>query len=409
MKLTQLAAVIASLSLAMTSFSSFAQTEVDADFQDAPVQDSIKSGSNGGIIILNSNSNKNNNESEASASGDAAATTTATAASEAATSSESVSAADAMKKARESAEVSTEQRIVEKLEASRLEDERRRADALFGDRFEAMNKKEVIETDNKIETSKQIEGDGNVIVEKNVVVNKVEKEEVKTVAPVVVEEAEVVAPIVAPAPIVVQEQTAVITPPAALTPTTVYAGLTLGGMSYDASNVESKYAIGGVIGKDLGNGWLIEGSILYSKHFVDTFWKTDIYSEVEQYDFGFTTKYAFGFGSFKPYVGAGAAYIYRNYTDRVISYSGSQYWQNDGYNDYTGDANTHAVDGSLLAGLDIEVSKSFLIGAEYKYSMNVFVNNDEPVFAKSWAQPTFGKPLEEIDRSMVTVSAKYLF
>ena len=125
------------------------------------------------------------------------------------------------------------------------------------------------------------------------------------------EQAEVVAPVVtpvvAPTAVVVQEQTAVIQPPAHLSPSKVYAGVTLGGMSYDANNVESKYAIGGVIGKDLGNGWNIEGSILYSKHFVDTFWKTDIYSEVEQYDFGFVTKYAFSFGSFKPYVGAGVS------------------------------------------------------------------------------------------------------
>ena len=62
-----------------------------------------------------------------------------------------------------------------------------------------------------------------------------------------------------------------------------------------------------------------------------------------------------------------------------------------------------------MVGLDVQVSKSFLLGAEYKYAKNVFVNNSEPVFAQKWAQPQYGTPLEELDRSQVTVNAKFLF
>ena len=40
MKFTQMAAVIAGLTLAITSFKGYAETEVEGDFQDAIIQDS---------------------------------------------------------------------------------------------------------------------------------------------------------------------------------------------------------------------------------------------------------------------------------------------------------------------------------------------------------------------------------
>jgi len=409
MRFAQLAAVIASLIFVITSSTVFAETEVDADFQDAVVQDSVidvtktinkkkTEGSQGGIIILNTNSNDNQNDSaaEAYSESDSDVDAEIIAAADTEVVTESFSQADSMRNARKSAEVSTEQRIVEKLEASRLEDERRRADTLFGDRFEALENKK-----SEKKKSKHHEDDygyDDEIIEKKVIVKTVVKEvEPETQKPEPVHYAPV------------HHHAVAIHDPYSDSKGQTYMGVTLGGMSYDASNVESKYAAGILIGKDLNNKFSVEGSFLYSNHFVDTFWKTAVYSEVSQYDFGFNTKYSIFTGKLRPYVGVGATYTYRNYQDRVMSTSGQSLYYNQGYSQYTGEANTHAVDGNLMAGIDVEISKGFLLGAEYKHSMNVFVNNNEPVFAQKWAQPQFGTPLEEIDRSQVTVNAKYLF
>src|SRR5690606_2412336 len=111
---------------------------------------------------------------------------------------------------------STEQRIVEKLEASRLEDERRRADVLFGDRFETLEEKKVIKKKEVIEDDYGLK-DEEKIVEK-VIVKEVIKE--KEEAP------EVIAP--------VQTQVVAIQPPQHLNNGRSYMGIAVGGMSYDA-------------------------------------------------------------------------------------------------------------------------------------------------------------------------------
>ncbi|MBC7456768.1 MAG: hypothetical protein H7235_00720, partial [Bdellovibrionaceae bacterium] len=54
----------------------------------------------------------------------------------------SSSNADSIRKSRQEEEMKTETRIVEKLETSRMEDEKRRAQVLFGDKFDALNNKE---------------------------------------------------------------------------------------------------------------------------------------------------------------------------------------------------------------------------------------------------------------------------
>ena len=98
------------------------------------------------------------------------------------------------------------------------------------------------------------------------------------------------------APVVVapvQTQVVAVQPPRHLRDDRTYMGFSLGGMSYDASNVESNYAAGVMIGRDLGNKVSVEGSFLYSNHFVDkAFWIVPLYSEVTQYDIGLTTKYS---------------------------------------------------------------------------------------------------------------------
>ena len=54
----------------------------------------------------------------------------------------SASNADSIRKNRQEEEMRTETRIVEKLELSRMEDEKKRAQVLFGDKFDALNNKD---------------------------------------------------------------------------------------------------------------------------------------------------------------------------------------------------------------------------------------------------------------------------
>ena len=68
------------------------------------------------------------------------------------------SKAETIRKARQDAELATEQTIVEKLEMSRMEDEKRRAEVLFGDKFNSLN------------AAAQISGNNNTVNQTNTVV-----------------------------------------------------------------------------------------------------------------------------------------------------------------------------------------------------------------------------------------------
>lgn len=373
MKFTQMAALIAGLTLVISSVQVSAQTEVPS----------------AGVVIVNTNSNDNKNDSEAAAASESDVAQEISVQAQPTTIVESSPAingrAESLRSARKDEEVNTESKIVEKLEASRLEDERRRADALFGDRFESMNK--------KVEVEKVEIGEVNV--------NKNSNNTVKDSNVVVAEEA-VVAPVVA-APIIA---TPVIVAPAPIVEVApvfekTYAGVTAGSTEYNASNVETQYAIGAFVGKQLDANWSVEGRFTYSNYYVNTFWIAPLFKELDQYDFGLTTRYSFAIGKVRPFVGAGLSYSYRSYQDRIYD---------NLIQINTDEATTHAVDGSLLAGLDFEISRNFSIGAEAIYTANVFVKNDEPVFASQYAQPYAGsKPLEEIDRTSLMVNAKFAF
>ena len=84
-----------------------------------------------GVVIMNSNTSTNTTPSSASSAAVSQPTTVV----EAAPVTESK--AELMRKARQGEEVKTEQKIVEKLEESRLREEQQRAERLFGNKLDA--------------------------------------------------------------------------------------------------------------------------------------------------------------------------------------------------------------------------------------------------------------------------------
>jgi hypothetical protein len=270
------------------------------------------------------------------------------------------SRADKIRKARQEVEVQTENKIVEKLEMSRIEDERRRSEILFGDKFNQMN--------------------GGVSPQ--------------PAAPVVV----VPAPTPVPAPVVlapvpVQEVAPVVVAPeepklsredvrnevsAALADMKEkekkpedkwYMGALLGVGEYpDASNVKGSYALGFSTGKKFKDRLLVEGSFMYGSYDVKQAYGGSYYygytsylpriTTMDQYQGALTAKVQMGDAIIRPVIGATMAYTYRSFTDKQFS-------------TYNSNATSDAVDVGAVAGLDLELSEGFTLGLDLRYMMNL--------------------------------------
>ncbi|MCB0411754.1 MAG: outer membrane beta-barrel protein [Bdellovibrionales bacterium] len=291
------------------------------------------------------------------------------------------SRADAMRKARQGAEVQTEQKIVEKLEESRLEDERPRADRLFGDRFEPVHP----------------------------VVNAPTATSGVVVAPVVTKSETNVGQVNVDSK---DNEVEIIKGSSHekhhddhwhSSDNKYYVGGNFGVAEYfDISNMQGNGALGFTLGTIIDNGFMFEGSFLYSNYYIDEFWKIDYFKEMNQYNYNFTTKYSPFKYSFRPYVGASLGYTYRSYTNRTPGY----------YQGIPDDdsINTNAVDLGLLLGLDLAVTDNFMIGAEYRYNRNLINRSEYDFLTRSdLRMPQYGTPIEELSYYTLLVNGKFLF
>lgn len=277
------------------------------------------------------------------------------------------SRADRIRKARQEVEVQTEQKIVEKLELSRIEDERRRSEILFGDKFNQLN------------------GVNNTPVTPAPVVVAT-----PTPAPAPV----VVAPVVvaAPTPAPIQEVAPVVVAPVAKeehlskedvrnemtaaledfnkekkTQDKWTMGALLGVGEYpDAVNVKGNYAVGFTAGKKFQDRIMVEGSFLYSTYSVEQVYGGGIYqgqyypriTSMDQYSAGMTAKYNLWQAALRPVIGATMAYTYRAFTDTQFAA-------------YNSDATSQALDVGAVIGADLDVSEGFSLGLDMRYMTNV--------------------------------------
>lgn len=281
------------------------------------------------------------------------------------------SRADEVRRARQDSELETELKIVEKLEESRLRDERRRAKRLFGDR---------------LNTRDDEGGSDDYGYEE-----RAPKKEVRII--------EVQA---APAPVQASEpkdllQTAVVKEKV---DQDYYGILNFGFSEYpDVANVRSNISLGAMLGIEnkkirfegmfnYAQSELIDVRVLPARRVLD----------VDHFMFGATTKFVFGKGMVRPYVGGSIVYVYRNYQDQN-SFGGSQ-----------GTASSHAFDIGPVAGVDVEITKDFSVMSEFRYSTNIYnqvnASFQNPMFIN---QGFVGTPLEMLDYYQLMFGLKYTF
>lgn len=301
----------------------------------------------------------------------------------------SESKAEMLRKARQNQEVQTEQKIVEKLEESRLKEEQQRAERLFGDKLDTSAQQPVQQP------AAQPVAPAPAPAPVPVQPQQVTIEKIEIVQPPVekVEEKPVVEP--------VAETKASFEEEAPASAQKFYVGGVLAAPSYGAANLKTNYGLGFTVGTLLKNQWAVEGMFLFSNHYVDTFWDYNLYREMSQYDFQAVAKYYILPGDLKPYVGGGAAYVYRKYDNRIKN---TQAWM---YNSTTDSEDTHSVVLSVVAGADFAVSENFLIGAGIDYNKPI-MNKNTPNFA-SYGLPDNTKPVEEFDYYTFKVNARMSF
>lgn len=301
--------------------------------------------------------------------------------------------ADSIRKSRQEEEMRTETRIVEKLEVSRMEDEKRRAQVLFGDKFDALNNKD----------------------------QAVHQPVVQQVAePVYVAPVQAPSSHVQPQPIIIQEKESSLTRDdvaqevrAALDEDKAavnedysdsmferkYFSAQAGVPQYaDSQAIRGNYSAG--IGIGTQNDYLqLEGGFIYSNYSLDAFYYNQFYQVsyapfiMNQYQTYLSAKFQIMSGSIRPNLGGIVAYSYRTYiTDAYTSFGAAG----------TKTGSSGAIDLGITAGVDIALNQRFSLGADLKYMFNMSANINGNTVAGA-ASP------EKLNYYLLGISAKMSF
>ncbi|MEK6554975.1 MAG: outer membrane beta-barrel protein, partial [Bdellovibrionota bacterium] len=356
------------------------------------------------------------------------------------------SEADELRKARERAEIETEQKIVEKLERSRLQDEQKRLNRLFKPLDEEQEKPAVAviapvapvvaapvaaapvvaapvaeapaaATTTVVVEPKQDLGDNSKGVQ-TITIETGTAAQAEASAPVVAApEAAAAAAVVVPAvpqkseEEIRSEVTASVKADLAQIQeeekkekkSRFSVGGSLLSLDYaDAYNVSSDFGAGVSVGWEGPNRLGVEAAFIYSQHTIDESYS--LYKQVDQYNWSVTARYSFLPWKVTPVVGAIASYTRRDYTDM---YS----W---GYSSVAGrqSASSDSIDAGLLLGVDFNASKNITLGVEYRYMTNMNSKYSDPEsFNRSVydSNNKYYQTLEDIDYDMIGFNMKFLF
>lgn len=308
------------------------------------------------------------------------------------------------RRARQDAEANTEKLLSEKLEESRLVDERKRLEKILGNTIEGS----AINSDPQQQQQQNPQAQGYNSVQKVQVINeaprtfgqendsmireKVEKlqKSDKSDLDLVqeVEESEATA----------AKQVAAV---AAVNTRQYYLGGAVGSASYlGVVNVQGNMAAGVTFGSILPTGVSLEASFMYSNFYIDEYWwNFPYFREMDQYSLGLGAKYNFSFGIVKPNFGGLISYNYRKYFDRgYYSYG----YSNDS------EVTSHAIDLGLTAGVDVDITETFSLGFEYRYMTNL-ANRADSDYLTSRSVWREGQPVERTDYNFVTLTGKLRF
>lgn len=294
------------------------------------------------------------------------------------------SKADMIRKNRQDEEMRTETRIVEKLEQSRMEDEKKRAAVLFGDKFDKLQNNQEPQQQPQVQPAAPVQQPVQpVYIEpKEALSRDAVREEVRAALK--------------------EDETAVTAP----VESRYFAGIAGIGEYPDVKNVKGNYSLGAAFGTRYDEYLLVEGSFLMSNYTVDLMnygyspyvavARMDSY-EVNQYQGAIAAKYQLLGGMIRPVLGGLIAYSYRKFT-LTNGYSGAQN-QDTGY--------SHAVDLGVDAGVDIEFSQRFSLGIDIKYMFNMSSRVTAEYANSSYGY--VGTPIEKLQYYIAGVSARVNF
>lgn len=300
------------------------------------------------------------------------------------------SRAEQIRRARQDAEMQTEQRIVEKLEQSRMEDEKKRAGVLFGDKFNQLNSNEaqqpqVVQQPVQVQQVQEPQEDTrDIIREELAAAMKTEEEAVASVE-------------------------------------TKYVAGILGIGDYpDTRQVRGNYALGVAFGTKYDN-FIVEGSFMYSNYTVEG---QGYYSGGYSYGYPYSTGYPYGSGGYyipdtidvQQYSGTLAAKvqlfsgIIKPVFGGLVSYSYRGYsWDNRYSYAYVNDtkANSSAIDIGAVVGADLEFSPKYSLGLDYRYMWNLSSRING---GNTWMSgPQYGTQLEKLQYYVMSLVGRVNF
>ncbi len=266
------------------------------------------------------------------------------------------SRADNIRRNRQDEEMRTESKIVEKLEASRMEDEKKRAAILFGDKFDTLQNTQtqpaaaVISQPVAAPVS-QIQPQP-IVIEKNETLSRdAVREEVRAALD---ENATAVAPMF--------EQK-------------YFSGIAGIGQYPDSATIKGNYSLGAAFGSryDL---FLVEGAFVMSNYSVvgvyqpqysGYFYSVEDFYSMNQYQGSVSAKYQLLGGFVRPYLGGLVSYSYRSYESNYDRQNLNGSFSKKGSVDVT----SHSVDLGTDVGVDLEFNERTAIGASFKYYFNL--------------------------------------
>lgn len=300
------------------------------------------------------------------------------------------SRADQMRKSRMDAEGQTETKIVEKLEQSRLDDEKRRADVLFGNKFDQLNNKQDEQQQQPVQPVQPVQPTVIQVPVQTIAPPPVEQKDVLT-REAIREELQSALKVEQDVP-----ETAV---------ETKYFSALLGMPDHpDSSNIRGNYSLGAIFGTKYDDTYAVEGAFVFSNYTMNPIYYNGYVApdmDVNQYSGSIGIKYFMFSGMVKPFVGGLGQYTYRTFQ-----------WANTGYAQYYTSSsnetstNSHAIDLGVNVGADVTFNSKFTVGFDYRYFFNLSSRRNQSAFAY---QPYYGTALEQLNSTLVSVTAKVQF
>lgn len=305
------------------------------------------------------------------------------------------SRAEMLRKSRQDAEVSTEQKIVEKLEFSRLEDEKRRSDVLFGDKFQQMQSTQTQQVIVPVQHVQAVQMQEQVVAPVKVVkAEPAHSEDLLDDEEIIRSE--------------VRASMAEMHPPKP--PQVRYFSGGVGIAEYmNANNVKNNYSIGFGVGSRVSERLLVEGTFSYGSFQIqqrDGVNYCDYYAcgyfpritDMDQYTGSAVAKYQILNGLFRPVFGGVLSYSYRTFSDSQFAIANN-------------DAQTHSLDLGMVAGADVELSPEFSLGLEFKYMFLNFFNRNSTKFSRGFSQSVYGSdtPIERMNQMTISVMGRATF